>query len=176
VNQVSCLRAVQYLINNNAATLVSGFTHQGVARTIDNVAISVLVAPSAYYFFAVNIVRADSIAVPNRNIREPAEQCLYKVMVHVADVAMPQSSDPDTYETMAMDFREMCDRFVTVLRATTCFTAPWPADTSKFFLGGTRRVSVINADHWWKDADTGEIGPPILYSTIEFDLEERFAA
>ncbi|MCK9601120.1 MAG: hypothetical protein M0R06_18920 [Sphaerochaeta sp.] len=176
MNQVACLRATQNLINDNADSLVLGFMHQGQARSISSVAVSVLVAPSAYYFYVIQVRRVTSEAVRAANVREPAEKCLYDVVVHVADAAMPQYGEDAMFEQMTLDFRKMCDRFVAVLRATRCFTAPKPDDANKFRLlqSGERKVVVTNSDHWWSD-EQGQ-GAPLLYSTIEFTLEEAWAA
>ena len=177
MDQVACLLAVQNLININAATLVSGLVHQGQARTIKGTAVSVLVAPVAYYFFVVQVRAASSMAVRSANMREPNERCTYDVIVHVADAAFAQMGEDAPYEQMTLDFRRVTDRFVEVLRNTRCFTAPTPNNTHKFSLpyDGPRKVNVTNLDHWWNDAQTGQ-SVPILYSTIEFQLEEPWAA
>lgn len=175
MDQVAVLRAVQNLIKTNASTLVSGLTHQGQARGVKTVAVSVLVAPDQYYFFVVQVRRVTSEAMPSRNIREPGEKCTYNMVVHIADVAIAQAGEELPYEDMTLDFRRMTDRFIAVMRSTRCFSAPSPDNENKFCLpaGPGRNVTVTNSDRWWSD-DMGN-GAAMLYSTVEFNLEETFA-
>lgn len=179
MDQKACLLALRKLILDNEATLVDGLSHQGAARSLKTVTVSVRVPPTAYYHILIQIRRSESRTIPEggKNRYKATEYSVYHCTIHVSDAAFPQKEETNVFEKMTLDFRTLCDRIESMLRDQMKFSADPPNDSSVFNLmktsGGTdREIRVTNLDHNWTEAETMMIGS-VLYSTIEFVLEER---
>ena len=177
MNQPALLYALRQLIVDNESTFVSGLTQQNVAREIGQVAISVMDAPISFYYFLVQIESADSRSSSSRsNNKAPLETCDYDCAIHVIDQALRQPNDSPAYEATTINFRELCDRVVTQLRDTWCFSADSPYDTPKFRLkkgSPDRQVRITNLDQDWYDAGDVLVSS-ILYCRLKFRIEETW--
>lgn len=180
MRQVECLLALKNLIEVNEATLVSGITHQGVAREIKKIALARMVAPDSFYHILIEVEATTSLpAIPKSNVVKITERNLYVCAIHVADAAFQQavSEEDNPYEKMTLDFRRFTQRIVAVLREAGdsggCFQAPAPNNNGKFRLptsGPERQVIVRNDDDSW--IGTGSLLNFMLYTRILFTLEE----
>lgn len=176
MNQAPLLHALKELVEDNEATLVSGFTHQGAARSIAQISLSTLDAPRDFYFVLIVVPEVVSRrALGTRTRKESIEHCTYDCDIHFVDAAFTQPGEELSYQQMTLDFRLMIDRMVAIIRATGCFSADAPYDTTTFEVlneaDGGRVVTVRNEDQSWYDADEAFLAS-WLYSTVSFQVEE----
>lgn len=190
MNQVGAQRAIRKLIQDYADILVSGFVHQGEQREIEDVVLSVMTAPRAFYFICVEAANARSQSFGGNAGTEgkPQRVGLYELSVHVVDAALSSGDEnEEPYELMHSDFRTLCDRIEAMVCGDemsgtyaayfTCLPLciPDPESTSEYRLlrqrGTDRSVRVLNLDTEWQDPNTQQ-WTPIFYSQIQFSLEE----
>jgi len=176
MNQVNCLKALRNLIIANEATLVAGTYFQGTYRAIQDVALSALDAPRGFYYYLIQVDTVSSQSLAQRsNVRNPHETCLYDCTIHVVDAAFMQADEYMPFEQMTMDFRQLTDRTVALLRGINCMTYPGTYNEFELYGGSPdRQVRVQNMDHTWEDAENQQVGA-MLYSQMKFKLEERWA-
>ena len=191
MNQVAAQRAIKKLIKDYASVLVSGIEHQGQAREIEDIVLSPMTAPRAYYHILVQVQRVDSSSAdPIGNQARPKRLAEYEIVIHVVDAAVPSGgAGAEPYVLMHTDFRNLCDGIAALVAGSywpgggtynTYFQSlPLcirdPDSGSKFILkrgGRDRAIRISNLDQTWNDPDTNQ-WTPIFYSVIEFALQER---
>lgn len=172
MNQVALLLALREMIVANEDTLVNGFVHQGVERSIHKVTTTVIDPPQGFYHIAIYCSLVVSASRDAGNIVTATEEPIFDCSIFVIDAALQELDEELPYEDMTHDFRTLCDRMVAMLRSTRCFSASSPNDTPKYTIVDPKHtIRVENADDNWYDNQNQAYGP-ILFSTIKFKVKQ----
>jgi len=193
MNEVGAQRAIKKLIDDYKDVLVDGHYQQGTYRAINEITLSVLTPPRQYYHVKVQVRGAEDMSFVDRNTAKPRRKPVYDCMIHVADPAKASGTYwAEQYELAHTHFRSMVEG-IAALVAGSYWASPIngtyytyfqslpiciedPDTNSKFHIvrGGRsdRLIRVQNLDHTWQDPDN-EVWTPLMYSTIQFSLEEQ---
>lgn len=169
MNEKAAINALYATIDGAKATLVSGITHQGVAREIKGVFKSLLTSPLELYSIHLHCASAEERFIEAANTVRGKDIALYNVEIHIYDYVMPQTIDITQipFEKMHDDFRLLKGRIVKLIKDDTVVFAD--GDVS-FRLVDSIRVE--NRTRWF---DEGDQSFPLLYSIIRFELVDECA-
>lgn len=171
MNESQCRTDVRNLINTNKATLVSGITHQGAARVINQITRSTLTPVKSYYFILITVprVREASTGPASRTVARPLTTAEYPVRIEVADEAKIQADDVEAYDQMELDFEKLCDRIIKLFKDQTSGFGTLGLTMKKSPSGeDDRQVEKINLSGTWKDTEGTSFAS--LYCQINLTL------
>ncbi|OGC94084.1 MAG: hypothetical protein A2W25_11925 [candidate division Zixibacteria bacterium RBG_16_53_22] len=164
--------ALKSLIETNNATLCTGITHQGQARTLKHVTTSVLTPAIGYYFLAIHVEETLEHTRTGVNAQRPARQTEYDVLLHIDEFPIPVASEDELYETVHADFDKLVSRIVNLIETQT-----WIGTSPKFRLArnaaveGDRNIIVSNSLQPYFDG--AELTHAQLISQIRFRLSQE---
>lgn len=165
-------QALRTLVVNNTSTLVTGLSHQGVARTIEHVTTSLMTPPTGYYYVSINVtdVREASKIRQLANANMPPRTAVYDVTIHVADYAVMKVGDAELYTTDQTYFDDLVDRISKLISDQT-----WIGTSPRFRLVRSetegRVIERSNALQPW--FDELEQFHAMLVSQLRFQLAEE---
>lgn len=154
---------LRQLVLDNEATLVDGFIHQGVQRTIHQVAVSNLTPPTGYYFIRILVENSTESKLAIINKVKGKKQANHSVVIGIADYAKYQSAENMPFELMDGDFQKFTDRLVSLFDSIT-------------YLDCYRLVTESREFDKYNLTDTFEIAEgyaALMYSEIRFTMVEE---
>jgi len=113
VNEKSAIRAIASTINANAAAFVAGLTQNGKARELDTAHRTVLGSITKYYTCKVHSrdVRLRFMeGVSNLNHGTAPRITYYDIEIYVADYAVPEQDEEDSFIVAHENFRVLVSR------------------------------------------------------------------
>lgn len=193
MNEVGVQRAIKKLISEYSDVLTEGHYLQGTYMDIKEFAFSAITPPKQYYHVKIQVIGVEDMSFPARNIVNPTRNPAYDCMVHVVSLARSSGiSLEEPYLKIHTYFRSMVEGMVASISGSywaspingtyysyfegfpVCIEDPDSDLTCKLVKSprNDRLIRVQNLDSRWLDPDN-EVWVPLLYSTIQFRLEER---
>lgn len=176
MNERAAVQAVYTVLDSARASLVTGITHNGVARTIKHLSTTNLAAPVEYYAVSVECTSCKEFSMQGANSVAGVPWAVYEMVIQLGDVANIQpSSDTNPYETAHADFRKLRDRVVKLIRETVKWMPASSANPRFRLAVGNgeydRPVSVENQNFTFSDIEDVEYA--MLFSRISFSLQDH---
>lgn len=165
-------KGLRQFIETNEAALMSGVSHQGMSRTIAQIALSNLTPAQDYYYILIYAARERSNSQGPSNLAKPQRYGYYDIVMEISDEAILQDGETEAYEVMHEDFDKWTDKLMNLLRDQTGFTY----GNMKFKLarGSAENDRVIDKENLSgpRFDDTAQRWMALLFTTLRFRVQD----